>query len=48
MAQIPDAGAQRIEIIEQLKSLNSKLDKIGDLLAGGKLQVRAAAPDEKK
>ena len=27
-AQIPDAGAQRAQMIEQLKSINDKLDQI--------------------
>jgi hypothetical protein len=34
-----DPAAQRQEIVEQLKSLNSKLDKIASLLESGKMQV---------
>ena len=48
MAQIPDSGAQRAEIIEQLKLINANLDKIGAYLSGGKLQVHLADSDEKK
>jgi len=47
-AQIPDAGAQRNQVIDELKSLNGKMDKLVDLLASGKLQVQVAKPDEKE
>jgi hypothetical protein len=47
-AQIPDAGAQRNQEIEELKSLNAKMDKLIATLESGKLQVRLATPDEKK
>ena len=46
MAQIPDAGAQNERIIDELKSLNSKLDKTLTILDGGKLQVRVVKSDE--
>jgi hypothetical protein len=52
-AQIPDAGAQRDQIIDELKSANDtlksiddKLDKLGNVLGSGKLQVQVAKPDE--
>jgi hypothetical protein len=48
MAQIPDAGAQRDQIIDQLKSQNEKLDKLLALLSGGDLQVKVAKPDDSK
>jgi hypothetical protein len=38
-AQIPDAGAQRNDMIEQQKTTNEKLDKILTLLSEGKLKV---------
>ncbi len=47
-AQIPDAGAQRNEIIENLKDMNGKLDKLIDVLQSGSVQVKIAAPDDKK
>ncbi|MFI5380233.1 MAG: hypothetical protein ACHRHE_13120 [Tepidisphaerales bacterium] len=47
-AQIPDAGAQRREVIEELKSLNSKMDKLIETLESGKVQVKATLPEEKK
>jgi hypothetical protein len=48
MAQIPDSGAQRAEIINELKLINANLDKIGTCLSDGKLQVHLADSDEKK
>lgn len=42
LAQVPDAGAQRLEIIDQLKGMNQRLDRLTDLLAGGNLQVKLA------
>ena len=48
MAQVPDAGLQRIQIIDQLKGTNDRLDKLIALLSGGNLQVKVAKPDETK
>jgi hypothetical protein len=52
-AQIPDAGAQRNEIIDQLKSSNDtlksmddKLDKMLSIFQSGKVQVEPAKPDD--
>jgi len=52
-AQIPDAGAQQLEIINQLKSSNDllkgvdeKLDKLVTIFQSGKLQVVVSKPDE--
>ena len=47
-AQIPDAGAQQLEIINQLKSTNDKLDKLVTLLSGGNLQVKVTRADDSK
>ena len=47
-AQIPDAGAQRLETIKELQSLNGKMDKLIGLLESGKLEVRVVATDENK
>jgi hypothetical protein len=46
-AQIPDAGAQRNEIIDNLKDVNAKLDKLVDILQNGVVQVKVARPDDK-
>ena len=48
MAQIPDAGAQQMEIINQLKSTNEKLDKLVSLLSSGNLQVKVSRADDSK
>lgn len=47
-AQIPDGGAQRAATIEELRSVNTKLDKLIAVLSDGNLQVRVVQPDEKK
>jgi hypothetical protein len=47
-AQIPDGGAQRAATIDELKSVNAKLDKLISILADGNLQVKVVQPDEKK
>lgn len=44
-AQIPDAGAQRIQILDELKSLNAKMDKLVGLMSGP-IQVRVTNPEE--
>ena len=49
MAQgIPDEGAQREKIIDQLKLLNSRADGIHSLLSSGKLRVRVQLPKDKE
>jgi len=48
MAQIPDAGAQRNLMVDELKSMNQKLDGITELLASGQLQVHVSGVDEDK
>lgn len=47
-AQIPDSGAQRAEIINQLRSSNDKLERLLTLLSGGNLQVRVQRADDAK
>ncbi len=46
--QVADPGSQRIQMIDQLKELNGKMDKLIELLQSGNLQVKVASPDEKK
>jgi hypothetical protein len=48
IAQVPDAGAQRLEMIEELRALNAKLEKIEAILTDGELQVRVVSSDEDK
>lgn len=52
-AQVPDAGAQRYQIIDELKASNetlkgidAKLDKLVTIFGSGKLQVQIAKPDD--
>lgn len=47
-AQVPDSGAQRIAIIEELRGLNARMDKAITILNSGELQVRIANPDDLK
>jgi len=47
-AQIPDAGAQRFEIISQLKTMNERMDRLISILESGKLEVHVAPADENK
>jgi hypothetical protein len=45
-AQVPDAGNQRAQMIDELKSIDAKMDKLVNILESAKLQVRPATPDE--
>jgi len=46
-AQVPDAGAQRLQIVDELKALNAKMDKLIETLESGKVQVKLAGHEEK-
>jgi hypothetical protein len=46
--QIPDAGAQRLQMIEELRGANERIDRLGRLLESGNLQVRSVSPDENR
>ena len=49
MAQgIPDEGAQRVQIINELKKLNQQTGEIKSLLSSGKLRVIAKLSDSDK
>ena len=45
--QIPDAGGQRQQIIDELKTLNGKMDRMMDTLKSGDVQVRMPKEDKK-
>jgi hypothetical protein len=47
-AQVPDAGAQRGQMVEELRTLNRKMDRLMLMLEQGNLQVRTASPDENR
>ncbi|MGE5611626.1 MAG: hypothetical protein ACM359_20430 [Bacillota bacterium] len=48
MAQIPDAGGQRNQIIDELKALNAKVDRLTEALNSGKIQIRVAKQEDEK
>ena len=45
--QIPDAGGQRQQIIDELKTLNGKMDRMTETLKSGEVQVRVPKDDKK-
>jgi hypothetical protein len=45
-AQIPDSGAVRMQILDEARNTNTKLDKLIDLLSSGHVQVSVV--DSKK
>jgi hypothetical protein len=47
-AQIPDSGALQSQMLDELRSLNGKMDQLVGILQDGKLQVQVKSPDEKK
>jgi hypothetical protein len=46
-AEIPDAGAQTVQIIQLLSSTNDKLDRIIGVLQSGDLKATVVKPDDK-
>jgi hypothetical protein len=48
LGQIPDSGAQRSQMLQEMQATNAKLDKIIESLDGGNLQVRIAKSDDKQ
>ena len=47
-ADIPDPGARQIQMVDELKHLNSKLGRMTDFLESGRLKVVPVEPDQKK
>jgi hypothetical protein len=43
----PDPNRDRWLMIDEMKSMNAKMDRLIGILEGGNLQVRTAPPDEK-
>jgi len=46
-AQVPDPANRQMQMIDELKHVNSKLDTLISLLQGGELQVKVAKTEEK-
>jgi hypothetical protein len=47
-AQVPDPANRQMQMIDELKSVNAKLDAMFQLLQGGELQVKVAKSEETK
>jgi len=47
-AQVPDPANRQMQMIEELKSLNTKMDTVISVLQGGDLQVKVAKSEENK
>lgn len=47
-AQITDPGRDRIQMLDELKQTNAKLDKMIDLLGSGQLQVKVVQSDDNR
>jgi hypothetical protein len=47
-AAVGDTGTQIVEMVDQQRATNQKLDKLIGILEGGDLQVRVVTPDVKK
>jgi hypothetical protein len=45
---VPNPAARQMELLDEMKSTNTKLDKIISLMEGGDLQVKVIQPDESK
>ena len=45
---IPDPGSRQMQMIDELKQLNSKLGRLNDFVESGRLKVVVADPDHKK
>ncbi len=47
-AQVPAAFNQTEKVVDELRTLNGKVDKLIEMLDSGKLQVKVAQADESK
>ena len=47
-AQVPDPANRQLQMVEALKSIDTKLDTMVTLLQGGDLQVKVANTEDKK
>ena len=45
---LPDPGARQLAMLEELRSLNAKMDKMVGVLQSGDLQVKVAKAEEQK
>lgn len=47
-ASIPDPGARQMQMVDELKELNTKFDRFLAVVESGKLQVNVVNPEESK
>ena len=47
-AQAYDPARDRLQTLDELRSINAKMDRLADILSSGNLQVRVVNPDEMK
>jgi hypothetical protein len=47
-ADVPDPASRQMQMVDELKTMNNKLDKLIGLMEGGNLQVKVVNADEKK
>ena len=47
-AQVPDPANRQMQMIDEMKETNSKLDKLISILESGDLQVKVAKTDDEK
>jgi len=45
---LPDPGSRQMQMVDELKQLNSKLGRLTDFLESGRLKVIVPDPDQKK
>lgn len=45
---LPDPGARQLAMVEELKGLNAKMDRLIGVLQGGELKVKVANEAEQK
>ena len=47
-ADIPDPGSRQMQMIDELKQLNSKLGRLTDFVESGRVKVVVSESDQKK
>ena len=47
-AQLPDPANRQMQMVDELKALNEKMNQVIAILKDGEVQVKVAKPDESK
>lgn len=45
-AQLADPGRDRAQLLDEMRAINAKLDRLTEILSSGSLQVRVVQSDE--